>query len=143
MMTDQEIIEAAQLEANQYMQRMIKAWYPDSREQQSIYAKAFAEEVCKICNTEFNTSPYVTHDRLEDIIIKAFEHAIDVSEQATFDLIKATDMCRHELTAIGYDEDNYPDMHKHARYDKNNEADPEVEKALQAHGICFMPQSTE
>ena len=54
----------------------------------------------------------VSRDRLEDMLIDAFEWAINVSEQVTEDLIRATGITSEELTSIGYDRENFPKMHE-------------------------------
>ena len=54
-------------------------------------------------------------DRYETLIINALEWAINVSEQATCDLIRAMGITSEELSAIGYDEDNFPKMHGYTK----------------------------
>lgn len=56
----------------------------------------------------------MTNERLEALLIWAFEHAIECSEQATKDLIRYTGIMPDELDAIGYDEENFPEMHEWA-----------------------------
>lgn len=51
-------------------------------------------------------------DRKEELLISAFEWAINVSEQATHDLIRATGITSEELSEIGYDKENFPQMHE-------------------------------
>ena len=50
--------------------------------------------------------------RKEELLVNALEWAINVSEQATHDLICATGITSEELSEIGYDEENFPQMHK-------------------------------
>ncbi len=51
-------------------------------------------------------------DRLEELLINAIEWAINVSEQATHDILRASGITSDELNAIGYDKDNFPKMHE-------------------------------
>ncbi len=53
-------------------------------------------------------------NRYESLIINALEWSINVSEQSTSDLIHAMGITSDELSAIGYDEDNFPKMHRWA-----------------------------
>lgn len=50
-------------------------------------------------------------NRLQELLINAFEWAINCSEQITRDLISATGITSEELDEIGYDKNNFPDMH--------------------------------
>ena len=50
-------------------------------------------------------------DRYEELLINAIEWAVNVSEQLTEDLIRAMGITSDELSAIGYDKDNFPAMH--------------------------------
>ena len=52
------------------------------------------------------------YERMESMLIKSFELAINTSEEATKALIRATGITSDELTLIGYDEDNFPKMHE-------------------------------
>ncbi len=52
--------------------------------------------------------------RIEELIINALEWAINVSEQATKDLIRAMEITSDELDEIGYDKENFPKMHEWA-----------------------------
>ena len=56
--------------------------------------------------------------RMEDLLIGAFEWAINVSEQATHDLIRATGITSSELTTLGYDKVNFPKMHEWVKEDE-------------------------
>lgn len=49
--------------------------------------------------------------RLKEMLIAALGHAIEVSEQATADLIRAIGITDEELDELGYDEKNFPAMH--------------------------------
>ena len=49
--------------------------------------------------------------RCEDLLIKAIEWTVNVSEQHTRDLLRAIGITSDELSAIGYDEENFPKMH--------------------------------
>ena len=51
-------------------------------------------------------------ERLEELLINTIEWAINVSEQITHDLLRASGIASEELTAIGYDKDNFPKMHE-------------------------------
>ena len=51
------------------------------------------------------------YDTLLILLINAIEWAVNVSEQLTEDLIRATGITSDELSAIGYDKDNFPAMH--------------------------------
>ena len=53
-------------------------------------------------------------DRTENLLIAAFEWAIEVSEQTTRDLVCATGILPEELAAIGYNKEDFPEMHKWA-----------------------------
>lgn len=50
-------------------------------------------------------------NRIEILLINAIEWAVNVSEQSTHDILRAIGITNDELTAIGYDEENYPKMH--------------------------------
>ena len=50
-------------------------------------------------------------NRIEMLLINAIEWAVNVSEQSTHDILRAIGITNDELTAIGYDEENYPKMH--------------------------------
>ena len=63
----------------------------------------------EVISTKESTS---VEDRKEELLINAFEWAINVSEQATHDLIRATGITSEELSEIGYDKENFPQMHK-------------------------------
>ena len=54
-------------------------------------------------------------DRYEELLINAIEWAVNVSEQLTEDLIRAMGITSDELSAIGYDKDNFPAMHVWAK----------------------------
>lgn len=54
-------------------------------------------------------------NRYETLIIFALEWAINVSEQVTCDLIRAMGITSDELSAIGYDEDNFLKMHGYSK----------------------------
>ena len=56
-------------------------------------------------------------ERIEELLINAFEWAINVSETATHDLIRATGITSDELEDIGYEKENFPDMHAAAEND--------------------------
>ena len=75
-------------------------------------------DIVKIDDEVISTkeSPSV-EDRKEELLISAFEWAINVAEQVTHDLIHATGITSEELTDIGYDEENFPKMHDWANGD--------------------------
>ena len=50
-------------------------------------------------------------NRYEDLLINALEWAINVSKQQTHDLIRAMGITSDELSSIGYDSANFPEMH--------------------------------
>ena len=50
-------------------------------------------------------------NRYETLLINAIEWTVNVSEQHTKDIIRAMGITSDELSAIGYDEDNFPMMH--------------------------------
>lgn len=50
-------------------------------------------------------------NRYETLLINAIEWAVNVSEQHTKDIIRAMGITSDELSAIGYDKDNFPAMH--------------------------------
>ena len=52
-------------------------------------------------------------NRYETLIINTLEWAVNVSEQVTCDIIRAMGITSDELSAIGYDEDNFPKMHSY------------------------------
>ena len=52
--------------------------------------------------------------RMEDLVINALEWAIEVGKQATEDLIHGMGITSAELEEIGYDKENFPEMHKWA-----------------------------
>lgn len=52
-----------------------------------------------------------TKNRYEDLLINALEWAINVSKQQTHDLIRAMGITSDELSSIGYDSANFPEMH--------------------------------
>lgn len=54
----------------------------------------------------------MNNERLEELLINAFEFMINKSEQDTVDLIVATGITSEELNEIGYDEDNFKSMHE-------------------------------
>ncbi len=51
-------------------------------------------------------------NRYENLVINAIEWAVNVSEQHTYDLIRAMGITSEELSTIGYDEDNFPKMYE-------------------------------
>lgn len=57
------------------------------------------------------------NERLETLLINAIEHAIDVSEQYTHDIIRAIGITSDELESIGYDKENFPMLHTWAGED--------------------------
>ena len=60
------------------------------------------------------------HKRYEELLINAFEWAINVSETTTKDLIRATGVISSELEELGYDKENFPEMHEWANYGTND-----------------------
>ena len=50
-------------------------------------------------------------NRYETLLINAIEWAVNISEQHTKDIIRAMGITSDELSAIGYDEDNFSVMH--------------------------------
>ena len=59
----------------------------------------------------------MNENRLTELLINAFEWAIEVSETTTNDLIRATGITSAELEEIGYEKDNFPSMHIAAESD--------------------------
>ena len=57
----------------------------------------------------------IENRRMKELLINAIERAIDVSEQATHDIIRAMGITSDELDAIGYDKENFPNMHEWAK----------------------------
>lgn len=53
-------------------------------------------------------------NRYEELIINALEWAINESESTTRNLIRGMGITPEELDAVGYDETNFPDMHRWA-----------------------------
>lgn len=56
-------------------------------------------------------------ERLTELLIHAFEWAIEVSETTTHDLVRATGITSAELEEIGYEKDNFLSMHIAAESD--------------------------
>ena len=50
-------------------------------------------------------------NRYEALLINATEWAVNISEQHTKDIIRAMGITSDELSAIGYDKGNFPEMH--------------------------------
>ena len=59
----------------------------------------------------------MTKERYEELLINVFEWAINISEQATYDLIQAAEITSKELGEIGYDKANFREMHEAAYED--------------------------
>lgn len=53
----------------------------------------------------------MTKERLENLLISAFEDAVNESEDATVNLIRATGITSSELEEIGYEKSNFVWMH--------------------------------
>ena len=53
----------------------------------------------------------MSEGRLTELLINAFEWAIEVSENATNDLIRFTGITSDELKKIGYEKVSFPSMH--------------------------------
>lgn len=69
-------------------------------------------DTIKIDDEIISTKEEDSVDRQEELLINAFEWAINVSEQVTHDLIRATGITSDELSAIGYDKKNFPKLHE-------------------------------
>lgn len=54
----------------------------------------------------------LTNNRLKELLINAIEWSIEVSEQHTHDLLRATRITSHELEIIGYDKENFENIHE-------------------------------
>ena len=54
----------------------------------------------------------LTNSRLKELLINAIEWSMDVSEQHTHDLLRATGITSHELEIIGYDKENFENIHR-------------------------------
>ena len=52
------------------------------------------------------------NNRTEELLINAIEWAINISEQTTHDIIRAIGITSDELDIIGYDKENFHDMHE-------------------------------
>jgi len=52
------------------------------------------------------------NNRTEELLINAIEWAINISEQATHDIIRAIGITSDELDTIGYDKENFHDMYE-------------------------------
>lgn len=64
------------------------------------------------CDLQELTKLKAKISRYEELLINSLEHAINTSEQATKDLIRAMRIMPDELDEIGYDKENFPEMHK-------------------------------
>ena len=53
----------------------------------------------------------MTAERTEELLINSIEWAVNISEQATHDIIRAIGITSDELDAIGYDKENFSNMH--------------------------------
>ncbi len=53
------------------------------------------------------------NNRLEELLIDSIEWATEVSQQATHDLIRSIGITSEELEEIGYDIENFPEMHSY------------------------------
>lgn len=53
----------------------------------------------------------MTKARLEELLINIFEDAIDSSEEKTKELVSHSGITSKELESIGYERDNFPEMH--------------------------------
>ena len=56
----------------------------------------------------------MTKERTEELLINAFEGAINDSTRATIDLINVTGITSEELEELGYEKENFPDLHEMA-----------------------------
>ena len=56
----------------------------------------------------------ISADRLESLLISAFDWASEISDTAIHDIIRATGITSVELEAIGYEEENFPELHEAA-----------------------------
>lgn len=56
----------------------------------------------------------MTKERIEELLINAFEGAINDSTRATIDLINVTGITSEELEELGYEKENFPDLHEMA-----------------------------
>ena len=53
-------------------------------------------------------------ERLQQLLINAIEWSIEVSEQQTHDQIRAMGITSEELEEIGYEKENFPQLHEWA-----------------------------
>jgi len=55
---------------------------------------------------------YVSSERLEECVINAIEWGLEVSEQVACDLVGGMGITSDELDALGYDENEFPNLHQ-------------------------------
>ena len=53
----------------------------------------------------------MNNNRFEELLINVFEWAINVSEQLSLDMVKASGITSDELSDIGYEKENFPSLH--------------------------------
>ena len=53
----------------------------------------------------------MNNNRLEELLINIFEWAINVSEQLSLDMVKASGITSDELNDIGYEKENFSSLH--------------------------------
>ena len=53
----------------------------------------------------------MNNNRLEELLINVFEWAINVSEQLSLDMVKASGITSDELNDIGYEKENFPSLY--------------------------------
>ena len=58
-----------------------------------------------------DTLLHMNNNRLEELLINVFEWAINVSEQLSLDMVKASGITSDELNDIGYEKENFPSLH--------------------------------
>ena len=53
----------------------------------------------------------MNNNRFEELLINVFEWAINVSEQLSLDMVKASGITSDELSDIGYEKENFPSLY--------------------------------
>jgi len=55
---------------------------------------------------------YISSERLEECVINAIEWGLEVSDQVAHDLIRGMGITSDELYVLGYDENEFPNLHQ-------------------------------
>ncbi len=126
---NQMVIRAAQIVKSRMQNEWVQEPLPttDNELEEARLIFDYAEKAGKVTwksDSEIEVFPnseggtrfriFEVNGRLENLLIYAFEWAINVGEQATHDIIRATGILPEELDAIGYDAENFPKMHEWA-----------------------------